>query len=486
MTLDPATCWRAYTSRDRRFAGRFVMGVATTGVYCRPGCPARLPARRHVRFFASTAAAEGEGFRPCRRCRPEAAPGTPASLGTSATVARALRLIDAGALDEGSVGSLAGRLGVTDRWLRMLFTEQLGASPHAVAASRRAHLARRLLEHSSGSLEDVSLAAGYRSARRMRAEVTRVFRAPPSALRGRVSREAPLALRLAARGPFDPAPILAFLAKRALPGVEEVNGLGYRRTVALAGGAAVVALHADERGLTLEAPAEAASALPQWVARATRLFDLDTDAAAVAAHLRADPRLARALGRRLVRVPGAWDGFEVGVRALLGQQVSVAAARTLAARLVMRAGTPLDLPAGTLTHVFPSPERIAALPVSAFGVPSARAAAVRALAGEVARGALVLSPEADAAEVRARLLALPGVGPWTADYLMMRVMREPDAFAAGDLALQRALAAGGRRPAEREVLALAELWRPWRAYALIALWQHDAARAARTTRRDSA
>lgn len=482
MTLDPDTCWRAYTTRDRRFIGRFVMGVASTGIYCRPGCPARLPAMRHARFFASAASAEAEGFRPCRRCRPEAAPGTPASLGTSATVARALRLIDEGALDEGSVEALAARLGVTDRWLRMLFTEQLGASPHAVAASRRAHLARRLLERSSAALEDVAVAAGYRSARRMRAEVSRVFKAAPSTLRGRVSREAPLSLRLPARTPFDPAPILEFLAVRALPGVEEVTRGTYRRTVTLPGGGAVVSMRADERGVTLEAPAEAAALLPQWVARATRVFDLDTDAEAVAAHLREDPRLARALGRRTVRVPGAWDGFEVGVRALLGQQVSVAAARTTAARLVARAGEPLRGAEGPLTHLFPSPERVAALPAAAFGVPRSRAEALRALARAVAEGTLTLAPGADESAMRERLLALPGVGPWTVEYLMMRALGQPDAFPAGDLALHRALAVRGERPTARQVAARAERWRPWRAYALIALWQEDAARAAREAR----
>ncbi len=483
MTLDPASCWRAYTSRDRRFIGRFVMGVASTLIYCRPGCPARLPAIRHARFYASAAAAEGEGFRPCRRCRPETAPGTPAALGTSATVARALRLIDEGALDECSVEALASRLGMTDRWLRMLFAEQIGASPHAVAASRRAHLARRLLEGSTASLEDVSLAAGYRSARRMRSEVTRVFRAPPSALRGRVSRDAPLSLRLAARAPFDPAPILAFLEVRALPGVEIVSGSTYRRTVALPQGGAVVTLHADEGGITLEAPAEAAAALPQWVARASRVFDLETDAAAVAAHLSEDPRLAKALGGGTVRVPGAWDGFEVAVRALLGQQVSVAAARTLAARLVARVGERLPNETDSLTHLFPAPEQIAALPVSAFGVPQSRAEALRLLARAVASGELSLSPGTDPAIARAKLLSLPGIGPWTADYLMMRALGEPDAFPAGDLALQRALESSGRRPSERQVTARAERWRPWRAYALIALWRADSARPPRPRRR---
>lgn len=480
MTLDPASCWRAYATRDRRFVGRFVMGVTSTGIYCRPGCPARLPAQRNVRFFASAAAAEGDGFRPCRRCRPETAPGTPAALGTSATVARALRLIDDGALDDGSVATLADRLGMTDRWLRALFAEQLGASPHAVAASRRAHLARRLLEHSSAPLEDVALAAGYRSARRMRAELTRVFQAAPSRLRGRVSRDAPLVLRLPARMPFEPAPILAFLAARALPGVEQVSADTYRRTVALPAGAAVVTLRADEAGVTLEAPAEAAAALPQWVTRATRVFDLDADAAAIAAHLAEDRALARALAGGTVRVPGAWDGFEVAVRALLGQQVSVAAARTLAARLVARAGTPLPRPSGGLTHLFPTPAQVAALPAQAFGVPRARAEALRALARAVESGALTLAPGADASAAREALLALPGVGPWTADYLLMRALGEPDALPAGDLALQRAMAVRGRRPNAREVLARAERWRPWRAYALIALWRDDSIRSAAT------
>ncbi len=485
MTLDPDTCWHAYTSRDRRFAGRFVMGVASTGIYCKPGCPARLPARRHARFFASAAAAERDGFRPCRRCRPETAPGTPAALGTSATVARALRLIDEGALDAGSVEALAARLGLTGRWLRMLFAEQLGAAPHAVAASRRAHLARRLLEHSAAPLEGVALAAGYRSTRRMRAELVRVFRAAPSALRGRAASAAPLRLRLPARSPFDPSPILAFLAARALPGVEEVTHDTYRRSVALPHGTASVTLRADPGGLTLSAPAEAAEALPRWVASASRLFDLEADAAAIAAHLSRDRRLARALGGG-VRVPGAWDGFETAVRAVLGQQVSVAAARTLAARLVERGGERRQRPDGSLTHLFPTAARLAALPAAAFGVPRARAEALRALAREAASGALSLSPGADPADARERLRALPGVGPWTVEYLMMRVFGDPDAFPAGDLALHRSLAPRGARPGAREAAARAERWRPWRAYALIALWQQDAARALRGPQRRSA
>jgi AraC family transcriptional regulator of adaptative response / DNA-3-methyladenine glycosylase II len=478
MALDPDLCWRAYTSRDSRFAGRFVMGVTTTGIYCRPGCPARLPARRNTAFYASGAAAELEGFRPCRRCRPDQAPGSAAAAGTLATVQRALRLIDAGALDHGSVPALAERLGVTDRWLRELFTERLGAPPQQVAASRRAHLARRLLENPAARVADVALAAGYGSERRLRSELQRVFRASARALRGGGDAAPHHLLRLAARAPFDPRPTLAFLAARALPGAEEVGAAHYRRTVTLPGGdSTVVTVATRGDGVTLEAPFAVAAHLPALAARAARVFDLDADLPAVTAALRRDRRLAAALRGGAVRIPGAWDGYETAVRALLGQQVSVAAARTLAARLVARLGVRLARPVGTLTHAFPTPAALAAAPADALAMPTARAAAVRALAAAVAAGSLDLEGAMPPDAVRAALLALPGIGPWTADYIALRVLGDTDAWPASDLALRRALAdRAGRRPSPREVERMAEGWRPWRGYALFALWRHDGAR----------
>ncbi len=478
MALDPEVCWRAVAARDVRFAGRFVLAVASTRIYCRPGCPARLPARRNARFYASAAAAEAAGFRACLRCRPDRAPGHPTAHGTAATVARALRLMDEGALVDGSLETLAGRLGVTSRWLRELFERHVGAAPLDVARTRRAHLARRLLEETALPMEDVAAAAGYGSARRLRAAMRQSFARPPGALRRRVPAPADgaLELRLPARRPFDAGPLLAFFAARAIPGVEEVGGGAYRRTWSRDGTPAVLELRPDAGGVTLRLPPGScaapgpAAALPRLVARVGRLFDLDADVEPIAAWLARDPRLARALGGRVVRVPGAFDAFEAGVRALLGQQVSVAAARTLAGRLAAAAGEPLAAPDGGLTHVFPGPAAVTRAPLERLGLTRARAAALRGFAQAVADGTLDLGAFRDLDDAVARLTRLPGIGDWTAQYVAMRALGEPDAFPAGDLGVRQALAPGGRLPGEREVRARAERWRPWRAYAVIALW----------------
>ncbi|HTR97965.1 MAG TPA: Ada metal-binding domain-containing protein [Candidatus Acidoferrales bacterium] len=478
MTLDPEICWRAWSSRDRRFEGRFFAAVTSTGIYCRPGCPARMPARRNVRFYDSAAAAEAAGFRPCLRCRPETTQGSPAAQGTTATVARALRLIEEGGLDEGSVESLAGRLGVTSRWLRELFTRQVGASPLEVAMTRRVHFARRLLDETPLPLADVAAASGFASARRLRHAIQATFRRPPSALRRAPASRAssPLGLRVPARAPFDAAPILAFLAARAIPGVEQVEGRRYRRTSRLGGAGAIVELEAlpGAAHVLLRVPPLPPRELPRLVSRVTRLFDLDADSAAIAGALAHDAAL-RAAVRRGVRVPGAWDAFELAVRALLGQQVSVAAARTLAGRLVQLCGTPLAAPASGLSHLFPDAALVATARLETLGLPRARAASLRAFAAHVADGRLDLEAAEPPDALRARLVALPGIGEWTAQYVAMRALREPDAFPAGDLGVRRALARGGRLPSARETAARAESWRPWRAYATVALWNHEAA-----------
>jgi AraC family transcriptional regulator of adaptative response / DNA-3-methyladenine glycosylase II len=478
MTLDPEICWRAWTTRDARFVGRFVMAVTSTRIYCRPGCPARLPARRNVRFYATAAAAETAGFRACLRCRPDRAPGAPVGNGTAATVTRALRLIDDGALTQGSLETLAARLGVTSRWLRELFERHVGAAPLDVARTRQTHLARKLIEETALPLEDVAAAAGYGSARRLRSAMQETFERAPSALRRGpvVATDRALELRLAARAPFDAAPLFAFFATRAIPGVEEVADHTYRRAFALDGEPATLEVRARPDGVTLRLPPPAAAALPRVISRVSRMFDLDADVDAIAAWLGRDPRLARALSGRVVRVPGAFDAFEAGVRALLGQQVSVAAARTLAGRLARMAGAPLAAGApaagglGTLTHVFPTPAAVAAAPLEQLGLPAARARALRGFAAAVADGTLDLGAFRGLDDAVERLAALPGIGDWTAQYLAMRALGEPDAFPAGDLGVRQALARGGRLPSEREVRARAERWRPWRAYAVLALW----------------
>jgi len=472
MTLDPEICWRASSTRDVRFVGRFVMAVTSTHIYCRPGCPARLPARRNARFYATPAAAEAAGFRACLRCRPDRAPGAPTAAGTAATVTRALRLLDEGALADGSLETLAERLGVTSRWLRELFERHVGASPLDVARTRRAHLARRLIEETALPMEDVAAATGYGSARRLRAGFAQAFGRSPASLRRRPAgvRDGSLALRLPARPPFHAAPLLEFLAARAIPGVELVRDGRYRRTFAMGGRPGVLDLEPVGDGVHLRLSPDAASALPRVIARVSRLFDLDADTTAIADVLRRDPRLARALRGRTVRVPGAFDAFEAGVRALLGQQVSVAAARTLAGRLVAAAGAPLPAGDDGLTHVFPTPSAVAAAPLERLGLTRARAAALRAFARAVASGELDLDTFSGLDDAVARLTRLPGIGDWTAQYLAMRALGEPDAFPAGDLGVRQALARGGRLPGEREVRARAERWRPWRAYAVIALW----------------
>jgi AraC family transcriptional regulator of adaptative response / DNA-3-methyladenine glycosylase II len=466
MALDTEHCYRAAMRRDRRFDGRFFFAVVTTGIYCRPVCPAPRPRRENVRFFPRAAAAEAAGFRPCRRCRPESAPGTPAWSGTSATVARALRLIDDGALDAGSVGALAARLGVGARHLRRLFDHELGASPVEVAATRRRHFAVELLRGTTLPVTQVALAAGFRSLRQFNHVVRDCFDRPPTALRREGTPHAPagaLTLRLGHRPPLDWSGLLAFLAPRALPGVEVVRDDGYERTAWVGGAPAHVRVTHDATGAALAVTVRGGrpAGLRDVATRVRRLFDLDADPAALAADLGADPTLRERLARRPgVRVPGAWDAFETTLRAVLGQQVSVKGATTLAGRLVAHTGTPLATPlAPGLTHLAPAPDAVAAADLSALGLPRRRQEALRAVA--TCAGSL---------DTPAALASLPGIGPWTASYVSMRCFADPDAFPESDLGLRKALARDGVVPGARDVRARAEAWRPWRAYAAMLLW----------------
>jgi AraC family transcriptional regulator of adaptative response / DNA-3-methyladenine glycosylase II len=496
VTLDDDRRYQVLGSRDPRFDGRFFVAVVTTGIYCRPICPARTPLRRNVRFFECAASAEAAGFRPCRRCRPEAAPGSPGWQGVSATVSRALRLIEQGALDGGDCAALAAVLGVGDRYLRRLFARHLGTSPRAVATSRRAHFARSLLDASSLPMTEVALASGFGSVRQFNQVVRAVFGRTPSQLRKPIHRagEGVVHMRLAFRPPLAWRPLLGFLAARAIPAVEEVEQGGeggcYRR--ALAGpsgsGSIQVSLAADGRALELcvrgAAHAGQPSGLFDVVRRVRRMFDLDADPLAIAERLAPSRLLAPALAAHPgLRVPGAWDPFETLVRAMLGQQISVAAATTLARRLVERWGRSLGgAPAGRLTHVFPAPEALAGADLAVIGLPGARAEALRQVSAAIAREPALLEPPASLDALVTRLCRLPGVGPWTAHYLALRGFDEPDAFPASDLGLRRA--AGGL-PA-RALEALAESWRPWRAYAAIALWltpPEEASHAHRANRR---
>lgn len=465
MLLDDDTCYRAIASRDRRFDGRFVTAVRTTRIYCRPGCPAKLPRRSNVTFFACAAAAEEAGFRPCMRCRPETAPGSPAAAGTSATVARALRLLCDGALDDADVDDLAARLGVGARHLRRLFAEHLGASPRAIAVTRRVHFARKLVDETTMPMAEIAMASGFASVRRFNDAFRRSFQRPPSAIRRAASPSGDaLVLTLPFRPPFDWDALLAFLRPRATPGVERVDASTYRRAVALDGatGAIDVSCDAARPRVVLRASASLAPHLLAIAERVGRLFDLSADPHAIAAHLAKDARLAPLVAARPgLRVPGAWDGFEIAARAVLGQQVTVAGATTLAGRLVEACGSRVDAPG--LARAFPSAAAVARADLGAIGLTKARAEALRALAVAARDGAVVLDGSRGADEMRAALSSIRGIGPWTAEYVAMRALGEPDAFPAGDLALKRAMG-------ERDLEARAEAWRPWRAYAAMHLW----------------
>ena len=489
MELDPTRCYRAFVSHDPRFDGRLFAGVTTTGIYCRPVCPVRPAKREHCRFFTCAAAAEAAGFRPCRRCRPEASPGAPAWLGTSALVARAFRLIDAGALDAGDVETLAGRLGVGARQLRRLFAEHVGASPARVARARRAHFARALLDATDLPMHAVAFGAGFRSVRQFNHAVRTTFRASPTALRARRRPGGPgagLVLRLAYRPPLDWPALCEYLALRATPGVEVVTGAAYRRTIPVGDGAGVVEVRPDPDGrhLRLRVDPPATTGLMALVARARRLFDLDAAPDEIARVLRRSavlrPLVEAAPGRR---VPGAWDGFELAVRAIIGQQVTVRGATTLTGRLVARLGRPVDVGVGGLDRLFPTPAAIAAADLAGLGIPGARRATLRALAAAVARGELALDGTRPLDEAVARLRAIRGLGPWTAEYVAMRALGEPDAFPAGDLGLRRAAGDGAGPLPEPALRRIAEAWRPWRAYAAMHLW--TGARPAAAARRSA-
>jgi AraC family transcriptional regulator of adaptative response / DNA-3-methyladenine glycosylase II len=497
MDLAPDVAYQALRSRDRRFDGRFFVAVRTTGIYCRPICPAPSPRRENVEFYACAAAAEAAGFRACLRCRPEASPGTPAWAGSSAVVSRGLRLIRDGALDDGDADALAARLGVGARQLRRLFEKHLGTSPAAVARARRLHFARALLDDTDLSITRIAFAAGFRSVRQFNHAMLASFRASPRALRRRpVARGAagPLSIKLHFRPPFDWQALLRFLAPRAIPGVEVVTATAYRRTIEQGGvpGAIEVTSVPGEPCLRLRAWLPDPAGLLPVVERVRRLFDLTADPLQIAAHLSACPTLSRVIAGQVgLRVPGAFDPFELAVRAILGQQVSVAGATTLAGRLVSAFGKPTTAGPG-LTHLFPPPERLAEGDVASIGLPRARAATIRALAAAVASGELVLDSPLGLEDAVARLCRIPGIGPWTAHYVALRGLGEPDAFPAGDLGLRKALGRGGapdstraprqrapdstraprqRAPiSERALERAAEAWRPWRAYAALALW----------------
>lgn len=472
-------CEQARLSRDPRFDGLFFTAVITTGIYCRPICPAPPPKAHNVRYFAHAAAAESAGFRPCLRCRPELSPAHGTWRRGDTALARALALIDDGFLTEQPLSALAERVHIGERQLRRLFADRLGAPPLRVHATRRLLFAKQLLTETALPVTDVALAAGFGSVRRFNAAFSETYRLAPTALRK--SEAAPLSaesltLRLAYRPPYDWAAMLQFLRGHLLPGVEIADARGYARTIGRAGRPGWLRVSPWPDGspaLKLELHNVAPADLLDTVSRARRMLDLDADPKAIAAALEVVPRLRPLLAKWPgLRIPSGWDGFETAVRAIVGQQISVVAAGTMVGRIARHYGSvaPQTLAPG-LSVLFPAPEQLADADPAALGLIRARAEAVRHMARALLEGRVDFRRDRPLDEFAARWIALPGVGPWTVQYLALRALGHPDAFPAHDLVLQRAASADGSRLTARELAAWAESCRPWRGYAAIHLWR---------------
>jgi AraC family transcriptional regulator, regulatory protein of adaptative response / DNA-3-methyladenine glycosylase II len=477
MHEDMERCVRAVQSKDARFDGWFFTAVLTTGIYCRPSCPAMPPRPENMRFFPSAAAAQQAGFRACKRCRPDASPGSPEWNVRADLVARAMRLIGDGVIDSDGVPGLAQRLGYSVRQLERQLLAELGAGPLALARAQRAQTARLLIETTTLPLGDVAFAAGFASIRTFNDTVREVFARTPGELRRRGAQGKPappggaLSLRLPFRAPLCPDNLFGHLAATAVPGVEEWRDGAYRRTLRLPRGPGVVSLRpmADHIGclLSLADLRDLATA----ISRCRRLLDLDADPAAVADLLRTDPVLTalidKAPGRR---VPRTVDAAEFAVRAVLGQQVSTAAARTHAARLAAAHGEHVDDPAGGLSRLFPDTAALAAADPAGLAVPRSRRESFAALTGALAAGRIDLSAGGDWQEARLRLAALPGIGPWTVEIIAMRGLGDPDAFTATDLGVRAAARELGLPVTPAALADRSAAWRPWRAYAVQYLW----------------
>jgi AraC family transcriptional regulator, regulatory protein of adaptative response / DNA-3-methyladenine glycosylase II len=470
-------CYRFLRSRDPRYDGFFYIGVTSTGIYCRPSCPARTPQRRNIRLFASAAAAQAEGFRACKRCEPDAAPGSPAWNRRADVAGRAFRLIADGIVDRDGVSGLAARLGFSERQLNRILVAEVGAGPAQLARAQRAQAARALIESTGLRFAEVALASGFGSVRQFNDTIQAIYARTPSELRRRARRRrgattaGAVELRLSARPPLDGAALLDFLAARAIPGIEQVEGGTYSRALALEHGGGLVALTPEASSVRCVLQLDDLRDLTAAVARCRRLLDLDADPVSIAAQLEADPVLGELARRRPgMRVPGCVDGFELAVRAIVGQQVSVAAARTVLGRLVDRYGEPLADPTGAITHRFPTAETLAEVDPADLPFPRKRGEALRSLALLVASEGMRFDAGADASAALAALLDIPGVGPWTASYVSMRALGDPDAFLPGDVGIRHALHRLGQSAEGPRATAIAEPWRPWRSYAVMHLW----------------
>jgi AraC family transcriptional regulator of adaptative response / DNA-3-methyladenine glycosylase II len=480
MALDQDVCYAIISARDSRYDGRFFTAVKTTGIYCRPICPARLPKRENVIFYPSAAVAQDEGFRPCLRCRPETAPDTPAWRGTSSSVGRALRLIEEGALDSGSVEQMAARLGLGERQVRRLFLKHVGASPVSVALSRRLLLAKQLLHETDLTIAQVAMASGFGSIRRFNESFQQVFKTAPSFLRREIGNEGPgvpaadIHLKLRYRAPYDWGAMAEFIKARLYPGVETFEAGLYRRSLRLDGQIGLVAV-AQGKGdwLDVQVRLQDLTLLPKVIARVREAFDLAADPDVIGGHLRQDLALqGLVLCRPGLRVPGAFDPFEIGIRAILGQQITVSAAIKLGASLVsyLGAALPNEWAQGSgVSRLFPSAASMLGSSLDFLGMPQARQRCLKAyceayLAEEDFFGG-------DTSAVVARLLGVKGIGQWTASYIALRALRDPDAFPAEDVALARGLMQpGGARPTRDGLEQRSQAWRPWRAYAAQHIW----------------
>jgi len=477
MNLDWQVCSRARLSRDARFDGKFFIGVLTSKVYCRSICPAPTAKETNVRYYPTAAAAAEAGFRPCLRCRPECSPGTAAWVGTSTTVSRALRLIDDSALDDRGLEALAERLGIGSRHLRRLFLRHLGATPSAVAHTRRLHFAKKLIDETKLPMTQVAIAAGFGCVRRFNVAIRDFYHRTPTQIR-QLARQTHLLpeneylFRLRFRPPYNWHGMLAFLAPRATPGVEAVEDDCYRRTIAVNGEVGWLEVSFDKTNNALLARVRFADPRSLFLIteRIRAMFDLNADWADIVRCLKADPLLTEHVETEPgLRVPGCWEGFELATRAILGQQISVKGATTIAGRIAARLGQKLAAPHG-LTHLFPTPQVLMNADLASIGLPQARAESIRSLARAASQRQLSFDGIVETPEFLARLCEIPGIGQWTAQYVAMRALREPDAFPCGDLGLLHA----AKLTSASELSKRSEAWRPWRAYAVMYLWSMHA------------